>query len=481
MRLVFVHGWSVTHTDTYGDLPRGLAEAASAAGVELDIAHVHLGRYISFHDEVTLDDIARAFDAALRDLPGNGEGIAPFSAITHSTGGPVVRHWVERCYGARGLGELPLVHLVMLAPANHGSSLAVLGKSRLGRMKAWFDGVEPGQRVLDWLSLGSEGQWALNEAFLRYRPAQHGFYPFVLTGQGIDTSFYDFLNSYLVENGSDGVVRVAGASINHRFISMVQTDEVLRGRGQRRAEKRGEKREVRRLAVRRRQPVRTPPRVPLGVFASLSHSGRDMGIMRLRRRKAEFHRVVAEVLACLAVTSPEDYQARDQALTVFTATEQARIPAGKKDPIGRYAMLVFRVRDHNGRVIDHDDYDLFLLAGADYRKDALPRGFFVDRQMNTRSNSLVYYVDADRMSLIEDGLWGIQVVVRPERGFSRYVAGEFRSEGLPIGSAIAPNETTYVDIEVKRHVDRNVFRLGPAADPHGSFAGTRPSGDEIDG
>ena len=46
-------------------------------------------------------------------------------------------------------------HLIMLAPANYGSALAQLGKQRLSRIKSWFEGVEPGQGVLDWLELGS--------------------------------------------------------------------------------------------------------------------------------------------------------------------------------------------------------------------------------------------------------------------------------------------------------------------------------------
>ena len=206
MHLIFIHGWSVTHTDTYGELPATLSAVASGYDLELRIQHLYLGKYVSFHDEVTLDDIARALNRALRDLPGNDAEIQQFSCITHSTGGPVVRHWVDRYYGARELESCPLKHLVMLAPANHGSALAVLGKERVGRMKSWFSGVEPGQRVLDWLSLGSEGQWILNQNFLSYNSARKSFYPFVLTGQGIDNKFYDFLNSYLVEPGSDGVV-----------------------------------------------------------------------------------------------------------------------------------------------------------------------------------------------------------------------------------------------------------------------------------
>ena len=71
MRLIFVHGWSVTNTDTYGELPEALGAVASSYGLALEVQHLYLGKYVSFHDEVTLDDIARALNRALRDLPGN--------------------------------------------------------------------------------------------------------------------------------------------------------------------------------------------------------------------------------------------------------------------------------------------------------------------------------------------------------------------------------------------------------------------------
>jgi hypothetical protein len=50
----------------------------------------------------------------------------------------------------------------------------------------------------------------------------------VLSGQGIDTKFYDFLNSYLVEPGSDGVVRICGANLNYRYLALEQGNEILR-------------------------------------------------------------------------------------------------------------------------------------------------------------------------------------------------------------------------------------------------------------
>jgi triacylglycerol esterase/lipase EstA (alpha/beta hydrolase family) len=60
-----------------------------------------------------------------------------FACITHSTGGPVVRTWISNFYG-RELPNCPVSHMVKLAPANHGSALAQLGKGKLSRMEFSF-------------------------------------------------------------------------------------------------------------------------------------------------------------------------------------------------------------------------------------------------------------------------------------------------------------------------------------------------------
>src|SRR3954470_20007300 len=90
--LVFVHGWSVTSTSTYGDLPAALRDRAAQAGAPLRVLDIHLSEYITFDDSVGMDDIVRAFDHALRGLAlPDGH----FDCITHSTGGPVVLAWLR--------------------------------------------------------------------------------------------------------------------------------------------------------------------------------------------------------------------------------------------------------------------------------------------------------------------------------------------------------------------------------------------------
>lgn len=462
MQVIFVHGWSVTHTDTYGELPEALTKSASNYGLSIDIQHIWLGKYVSFHDEVTIDDIARGFDRALRELPGNSaSAIQTFSCITHSTGGPVVRHWVDHFYGAEELAKLPLQHLVMLAPANHGSSLAVLGKARVGRLKAWFDGVEPGQRVLDWLSLGSEGQWQLNQAGLSYDYAKNAYFPFVLTGQGIDEKFYDFINNYLKEPGSDGVVRVSGASLNYRYFALNQNTDVIR--------------KAPLTLGLEAEPVRTSPQTPLMVYREYSHSGKKMGIMAsITSAAGDNQPVVKDILTCLQVTTQSQYATlrADFALRTVEVQDEARKADSKR---GRFSMLVFHVRDDHGNSFARDDFEILLLTGSKYQPGAMPDGFLRDRQINATTNNLVFYIDHDKISEIPDGRFGIRVAARPSSGFAYYRAAEYRSGTTQLADILAPNETTYVDICLSRQVDANTFRFDRGDAPRGSFKNVHPS------
>jgi len=451
MILIFVHGWSVTNTETYGGLPQALAESQAAKDLDLRIHHLHLGSYISFHDEVVLDDISRAFDYALRhDILGNEGEIQPFSCITHSTGGPVVRNWLKLFYEESGdLVPSPLQHLVMLAPANHGSALAVLGKGRIGRMRAWFQGVEPGQGVLDWLCLGSDGQWALNRAWAGYRYEDAGLFPFVLSGDTIDTSFYDFLNSYLVEAGSDGVVRLAGANLNYKFIRLTETgtpypDGIM--------------------SLGFAAPLSSPA-TAFGVIPAASHTGATLGIMQsVQPGNALAKPVVAEILSCLSVASQTDYEARMEA--------QAKALPGDNQ---RFVMFVLSVTDDRGAAIS--DYDFFILGGDDFAPDQLPSGFFKDRQKNDSSGRLIYYLNYDVMASMAK--IGFRIVARPDSGFARYVPVEFRSDGLDVTHFITASQTVYLDVVLTRRVDRETFRLSPADDPTGDFKGRNPSGETV--
>jgi hypothetical protein len=452
--LVFIHGWSVTNLNTYGGLPQRMAGEALRRGVPLKMASIYLGRYISFHDEVTLADIARALQAALEDRPD----LTDFICITHSTGGPVVRLWWETYYSNK---PCPISHLIMLAPANFGSALAQLGKSKLSRIMSFFEGVEPGQGVLDWLELGSAQAWTLNENWIKNGSAlvaNSGTYPFVLIGQSIDRAFYDHLNTYTGELGSDGVVRTAAANINANYIKLEQ--EVVT--------------KADRTVVVTSNLVATEdakaPATAMRVISGKSHSGSKMGIMGSVTAKViadQSTETVNAIFDCMKVSTDAEYQQLATAFEGQTASVQKAERVETETELflfhktfihDIYTQVIFRVQDHEGNSIT--DFDLILTAGDDNDRNHLPEGFAVDRQKNSISHDTVtYYFNYTVMQGISK--LGLIIQPRPDKGFVRYYPCSIAANAALFNKAIQPNATTLIDIQLHRAVSREVFALEP--------------------
>lgn len=472
MNLIFIHGWSVTNTDTYGELPAILAEHALDQGIALNIVDIHLGRYISFHDEVRMDDVVRALQKALMDTLPNGNGsIQSFACITHSTGGPVARSWVNRYFGSSNLPDCPMRQLIMLAPANHGSALAILGSERVGRIKSIFNGIEPGDGILKWLELGSEESRSLNHDWLTCDPliANSKFRPFVLIGETIDKKFYDFINSYLAEVGSDGVVRVAAASIHYRWISFDESDDTVEMSEV--EDDKGNSLNANLLHYKGNMSESKP--CPFLVVSDAAHSGDKIGIMRSPTlANANDKPVVAAILQALSIKSKKAYEQLKNDWAQSTETLQNM---GKRK---RFFQMIVQVKDNEGYPVT--DYDLILLAGTGYSANKLPDKFFVDKQRNKRSPQIItFYLDFDIMMGIDDKKFGFRIVGRPSKGFGYYHPVEFRSDAKTIDHFVDPNSTLYIDVTLKRHVDEQTMRLDPATDGAQSFKKTKPDGIEV--
>ncbi|MGH8019969.1 MAG: phospholipase, partial [Opitutaceae bacterium] len=333
-------------------------------------------------------------------------------------------------------------------------------------LKAWFEDIEPGCQILDWLELGSAGQRALNERFLSYNlPKSHAdggrHYPVVLTGETIDRSLYDFVNSYTGEEGSDGVVRTAAANLDARWLTLEQTDDPVKVRSLPGAT----------TLQLRRNGVRRPPLTPFRIIPEASHSGSKIGIIKsVKPDNAAEKEVVAEVLDALQIADGDDYNAYIDACG--EATKRQQQPPGE-----RYFQVVFRVMDDEDQPIS--DFDLVILAGPDYDPNALPKGFFRDRQRNCKApNTIVYYMNHDKLSLVVDGLFGFRILARPDNGFAWYAPAEFRSNTVTIDEVIDPNVTTYVDIVLTRHVDRETARFDPESVGYKKFNRARPAGEK---
>lgn len=480
--IVFVHGWSVTNTRTYGGLPERLVSEGSRHGLKLQKRHIYLGRYVSFHDEVRVEDIAAAMEAAVTDQKLGSAN--RFFCVTHSTGGPVVREWFDRFY-ARKRKTCPMSHLVMLAPANFGSALAQLGKGRLGRMKSWFGGIEPGQGVLDWLELGSAHAFELNKRWIHEGDKTiggNGYFPFVIAGQTIDRKAYDHLNSYTGELGSDGVVRVAAANLSSSYICLKQFGN---------PDEKGYSR-------LRKSAAATSASSALRVVSGKSHSGTKSGIMSSVKRARNLRGAaidgdtVESIMRCFQVGTRRDYDSLVAQFAAETAVvqkndqveiEKRTLAADRTFIHDRYSQIVFRIKDTEGYCVE--DFDLLLTAGANSDPNHLPAGFFRDRQANKIDPSTItYFVNYDvmagspeipgvRAKLEGTRSLGFILHPRPASGFVHYQKCRIRASENLFKAVIRPNQTTLIDIVLTRIVHKETFRIERTSKQR-SFKNARP-------
>jgi hypothetical protein len=469
--VIFIHGYSVSGIETYGELPLRLINDGPAKGFRPRLHDLYLARYISFNDEVRLDDLSRALESALKAEIYARYPEKRFVCITHSTGGPLVRNWL-RLFHSGIKGICPLSHLVMLAPPNHGSALAQLGKTRLGRVRAWFNGMEPGQKILDWLELGSRGSWELSKqnVMLGNYWMKKGVFQFVLTGQDIDRRIYDHINSYTGEVGSDGVVRAASANLNNAWIRLEQ--DKTNGTGQ----------SALRIADFKRMTA-----VPFRILRNKSHSNEVMGIMRSVKADGGNDPGNADTLEatfrCLAVSTDQQYKAlakvfekETHEIQLSSAVEVEQKLNGAHYHIhDRQTMLIFRFRDSEGHAVR--DYDLLLTAGPSSDPDALPQGFFTDRQCNCKDNAtLTYFLNYDVLKGCPEvkttegqvlrparpGItsMGLTVISRPSSGLVHFETAVLPASEDFFNKVVRPNETTLVEIIIRRVLSGDVLRLG---------------------
>jgi pimeloyl-ACP methyl ester carboxylesterase len=204
--VVLVHGYSETSLGAYQHLPELLA----AAGFDTIV----LSAFDSLDDVVRIDDLAEALE--LRDA----------SFVCHSTGALVARRWILNRLAAASPGAAVLpARIVTMAGANHGSSLAEIGKTPIGYLqKLVFKHVlSVGKGVLTDLSYGSDFLWRLNSDWLAAwndddHPLHAQVLAFSLGGDSIGTNEAMKIFWATSESGSDNTVRISGANLNYTLL-----------------------------------------------------------------------------------------------------------------------------------------------------------------------------------------------------------------------------------------------------------------------
>jgi hypothetical protein len=223
-QVLIVHGWS-DNADSFRPLKDWLISQGRQP------TDVFLGNYESMQDDVTFDDLAAGLQARLETLVSERRiSLAPFSLdlIVHSTGAPVVRHWLHYYLSEvlkrvpDAMSRCPIKRLVMLAPANFGSRLAAQGKTPLAKLfkGGVSHGFETGKLILGGLELGSPDLWRMAHddlfAAKAFYPAirDQGPFVFVLSGTATYGELQGFVAHGATEDGSDGTVRASAASLD---------------------------------------------------------------------------------------------------------------------------------------------------------------------------------------------------------------------------------------------------------------------------
>ena len=219
-QVVIVHGWSDT-SKSFEPLADFLSKSGRVA------IPLWLGDYISMDDDVQIPDVAKRLEAVIQSIAApNGPLKIPFDMIVHSTGGLVAREWLNTYY-AKPQKKPPVQRLLMLAPANHGSKLASMGQSLLGRVvKGWNNWFHTGKEMLNALELSSPYQWDLAQRDMLVSEEQsapssifgeNGVWPFVIIGTH---PYPSLLRQIVNENGGDGTVRVPAGNLNCKGLTL---------------------------------------------------------------------------------------------------------------------------------------------------------------------------------------------------------------------------------------------------------------------
>ncbi len=321
-RVLLVHGYSETSLGAYYSVPELLAAQGYTTIV--------LSAFNSLDDHVSIDDLAEALERRV-DFVQLGD-LARTAIVCHSTGALVVRRWMLNRI-AKNL-DLP-ARLITMAGANHGSTLAEIGKSVVGYLEKIVQAHEftVGARVLTDLDYGSAFLLKLNTEWLVEWNKPQGPLAktllFSMVGDyiGDDKSMLVFWGTH--EPGCDNTVRISGANLNYTVMEI--------------------------------DPQATPPKmgysvpnrtIPHRIIPGKSHFGNVTGILGFTTPTDEAFKLL---LRALSVADSEYDElaatwAADNDKTWFENPTADRY--GVANPDKQNATVVFDVRDRGGEAVD---------------------------------------------------------------------------------------------------------------------------------
>jgi alpha-beta hydrolase superfamily lysophospholipase len=416
-RVLFIHGYSETSLGAYFDFPKILNDAG------IGVQQIALSAFNSLDDAVTIDDLAAALADHVLDLEKTGWNLSKSGVVCHSTGALVARRWIMNRANQPG-ASIPS-HLITMAGANHGSTLAQMGKSVLGYIQKIIQNriMSLGARVLTDLDYGSDFLMRLNDEWLTAinDGTLKDLYSFSMGGDIIGNDPAMELLWQTRESGCDNTVRISGANLNYRILCADPDAGTI-------------------------THAQAPSTVPHLILPGYSHFGPDTGI--LGNVHAATDPPAAAVLEALAVQSAADYTAL---ATKWSTDTQAWTMA---HPDKANATLLFALSDRGGRPIE-DCFIGFLdvqtantvQALANSSSAILPHSPI---QNNVALGSYSFYLNwANYVKYHHQ----VHIEAHSPSAFISYKLVDYRPTD-EVGKLIEPNQFTYVKVKMNRDTDQ---------------------------
>jgi len=401
----------------------------------------------SLDDAVTIDDLAGALETRMRDVERRrGWDTTKSVFICHSTGALIVRRWL---LNRAASGDQIPSHLITMAGANHGSTLAQIGKTPLGYAHQFFhkNTLGVGAGILTDLDYGSSFLLRLNREWLAMRNGD--------PGRGVDAS--DALASLYVfsmggdyngskeepavdllwasaESGSDNTVRISGANLNYTYLL-------------------GD------VAAKSLRALPSKPQAHL-VIPGKSHYGRQTGILASNTAPTN--------VPMLAIREALDIDAPDKYLALVTKWTDSSHTWSRNNHDDTNSTIVFYLRDQNGVSIN-DCYIGFLdssVPGLDATRPEAKKGPLVaalasvsgamnNRQPihnDTQLGSYSFYVKTERFNAIQRHVITISTTTSSDLVTCGPLS--FTVDHDTVERMIFPNQFTYVEIVLPRVAEK---------------------------
>lgn len=418
--VLFIHGYSETSLGAYADFPKVLESAG------IGVQQIALSAFNSLDDEITIDDLAAALADHIVSLEATGWDLSKSAVICHSTGALVARRWMLNRRQKIPSASIPS-HLITMAGANHGSTLAQVGKSVLGYIQKLIEKriMSVGTRVLTDLDYGSEFLMRLNVDWLT---AQNdgtltGLFSFSMGGDSIGNDPVMQIPWQTHERGSDNTVRISGANLNYRILCADPDSGTI-------------------------THLEPPVAVPHLILPGYSHFGPDTGILGSVRTPKD--PPASAVLDALAVQSAEDYNGLATKWAAQTEVWSAAHPEDAN------ATLLFSLSDRGGRSID-DCFIGFLdvqTADADAvqalatsSEAILPHSPIQNKEF---LGSYSFYLNWAKYRLIQHQ---IHIEAHSPSEWISYKPVDYQPSP-EVGKLIEPNQFTYVKVKMNRDTDQ---------------------------